>query len=251
MKGLNKRFWEIDFLRGIAVIMMIIFHFLFDIAWFGGYGPNVYSGFWWVFARATATIFMLLVGISLTLSYSRAAQKRVAGFSKYLKRGIKIFVWGLIITAITWIFLPHAFIIFGILHLIGVSIILAYPLIKHRYRSLILGIIFIATGIYLTAMTFDFWWLVWMGFIPQGLYTLDYFPLFPWFGVVLIGLFLGNSLYKNYNRKFSLPDFSDSRFARPFCFLGRHSLLIYLIHQPILVIILYAFGVVNSGVFFV
>lgn len=247
-KDLEKRFWEIDFLRGVAIVMMIIFHFLFDLSYLGGYAVNVYSGFWWVFARVTATIFLLLVGISLTLSYSRAIQKRTGKLGrKYLKRGLKIFSWGLIISAITWVFLRGGFVVFGVLHLIGVSIILAYPLIKYRHRNLILGIIFIIIGLYLANFFFDFYWLVWLGFMPRVFYTLDYFPLLPWFGVILIGIFIGNSLYKNYKRGFRLRDFSGSPVTRLFCFLGRHSLLIYLIHQPILIAVLYLFGVVDVG----
>lgn len=250
-KNLEKRFWEIDFLRGIAIIMMIVFHFLFDLSYFGSYAVNVYSGFWWAFARATATVFILLVGISLTLSYSRAIQKKTGKLGrKYLNRGLKIFAWGLIITVITWVFLSWGFIVFGILHLIGISIILAYPFIKHRYRNLLLGIIFISIGLYLGNFIFDFGWLFWLGFMPQNFYTLDYFPLFPWFGVSLIGIFLGNSLYKNYKRRFRFPELSDSPFIKLFCFLGRHSLLIYLIHQPILIALLYLLGVADIGLLF-
>jgi len=247
-KNLDKRFWEIDFLRGLAIVMMIIFHFFYDLNYFGGYTFNLHSGFWWGFARATATIFIILVGISLTLSYSRAMQKRTGKLGrKYLKRGLKIFSWGLIITVITWVFLRGGFIVFGVLHLIGISIILAYPFIKHRYRNLLLGIIFIIIGLYLGSFFFDFYWLFWLGLMPGGFYTLDYFPIFPWFGVVLVGLFLGNSLYQNYKRRFRLRDLSGSPLMRLFCFLGKHSLLIYLIHQPILIILLYLFGVADVG----
>ncbi len=249
-KNLEKRFWEIDFLRGVAIVMMIVFHFLFDLSYLGGYEVNIYSGFWWAFARVTATVFILLVGISLTLSYSRAIQKRTGKLGrKYFKRGLKIFFWGLIISVITWIFLRVGFIVFGVLHLIGVSIILAYPLIKYRHRNLILGIIFIIIGLCLGGLTFDFYWLFWLGFMPRNFYTLDYFPIFPWFGVILIGIFLGNYMYKNYKRRFKFPEFSDSSFTRPICFLGRNSLLIYLIHQPILITLLYFLGAVDVGLF--
>ena len=126
----KERFWEIDFLRGLAIIMMILFHLLYDLDYFGNYTLNVHAGFWLYFARATATIFLLLVGISLTLSFSRATKIKKAGntlYLKYLKRGLKIVSWGFVITLTTWIFLREGFVVFGILHLIGISIILAYP----------------------------------------------------------------------------------------------------------------------------
>ena len=245
-KHLEKRFWEIDFLRGLAIIMMIVFHLLYDLTYFGGCDLNLHYGFWLYFAYATATIFIFLVGVSLTLSFTRANKIQNSGqklYLKYLKRGLRIFSWGLIITLMTWIFLRDGFVLFGILHLIGISIILAYPFLKLRYWNLLLGIAFISLGIYLKNFTFGFLWLVWLGFMPDHFYTVDYFPIFPWFGVVLIGVFFGNLLYPDYTRKFNLCDLSNFNFIGLFCLLGRHSLIIYLIHQPILLILLYLRGI--------
>lgn len=250
-KHLDKRFWEIDLLRGIAIIMMIVFHLLYDLAHFGAYNLTVHSGFLFYFACATATIFLLLVGISLTLSFSRATNRQKTKpklYRKYLKRGLKIFSWGLVITVLTWLFLREGFVVWGILHLIGISIILAYPLLKFRYWNLLLGLGFIACGLFLKNITFSFPWLLWLGLTPNSFYTIDYFPLLPWFGVVLIGLFIGNLLYPNYTRSFKLGDLSKFSFIGWWCFLGRHSLLIYLIHQPVLIVALYMLGVVDMGV---
>ena len=244
----EKRLWEIDFLRGLAIIMMIVFHLLYDLTHFGGYNLNLHAGFWLYFARTTAAIFIFLVGVSLTISFSRAEKIQDSGQKlclKYLKRGLSIFSWGLIITILTWIFLRKGFVLFGILHLIGISIILAYPFLKLRYWNLLLGITFISLGIYLTNFTFGFPWLVWLGFMPEHFYTVDYFPIFPWFGVVLIGMFFGNLLYSDCTRKFNLLDLSNFNVIGLFCLLGRHSLIIYLIHQPILIILLYLFGILG------
>lgn len=244
---LNKRFWEIDSLRGIAIVMMVIFHLIFDLYFFGIYSFDVHSGFLWWFARLTASIFIFLVGVSLSISYSRTILKTNYGtqsglFFKYLKRGLKIFGYGLIITVVTWIFIGQGFIIFGILHFIGIAIILEYPFLKRKYINLILGILFIAAGIYLMGFNFDFYGLLWLGFTPYNFYTLDYFPLLPWLGIVSLGIFLGNTLYENYTRHFKLPDLSKYSLVKVSGFLGRHSLIIYLIHQPILLLILYLLG---------
>jgi len=166
-------------------------------------------------------------------------------YLKYLKRGLKVFSWGLIITLTTWVFLRAGFVIFGILHFIGISIILAYPFLKLRSWNLLIGIAFISPGIYLKNFTFGYPWLMWLGLKPERFYTVDYFPIFPWFGVILIGVFFGNLLYPDYTQKFKLFDLSDFTFIRLFCFLGRHSLLIYLIHQPILITLLYLLGIVT------
>jgi len=246
---LEKRFWEIDFFRGAAIVIMIVYHLFYDLNYFDVYNLDIDSGFWWYFARSIAAVFIILVGISLTLSYSRARKNKTEKELrvKYLKRGLKIFSWGLIITLVTWIFLRDGLILFGILHFIGVSIILAYPLIKHLYRNLLLAIFCISFGIYLGNFTFDFNWLMWLGLTPRHFYTVDYLPIFPWFGVILIGLFLGNLLYRNYKRRFGIRDLSDLSFTRLFCFLGRRSLFIYLVHQPVLVILLYFLGIADIG----
>jgi uncharacterized membrane protein len=241
--NLNKRFWEIDSLRGVAIVMMVTFHFIFDLYYFRIYSLDVHSGFLWWFARLTAFTFIFLVGVSLSLSNSRTILKANYGSQKnlfytHLKRGLKIFGYGLIITAITWIFIREGFIMFGILQLIGISIILGYPFLKYRYANLISGIIFIAVGIYLMGFKFDFYELLWLGFTPYNFYTLDYFPLLPWLGVVSLGIFFGNTLYGSYTRHFKLLDLSKYLPLKVLGFLGRHSLFIYFIHQPVLIIIL-------------
>ena len=240
-KTLGKRFWEIDSLRGIGIILMIIFHMLFDLNYFSSAGFDLHSGIWFLLGRAAAVTFLFLVGLSLTLSYSRALKQGKAGFSKYLKRGIWIFFLGLIITLMTWLLLPQGTILFGVLHLIGISIILAYPFLRFRNLSLLLGIILIILGVFLQTLTFDFPWLLWLGFRPLAFYTFDYLPLLPWFGVVLLGIFFGNLLYPDYKRRFRIRNLSSSPPLRVLAFLGRHSLIIYLLHQPILLGLLYLF----------
>lgn len=252
--NLNQRFWEIDSLRGIAIIMMVLFHLIFDLYFFGVYTFDVHSGFLWWFARLTASIFILLVGISLSLSYNRTIllnnySTEKERFFKYLKRGLKIFAYGLIITIVTWVFLRQGFIIFGILHFIGVAIIIEYPFFGRKFTNLILGILFIVTGIYLTFFSFDFYGLLWLGFIPNNFYTLDYFPLLPWLGVVSLGLFIGNTLYGSYTRHFKLKDLSKNPINKILGFLGRHSLFIYFIHQPIIILALYFLGYIKPGGF--
>ncbi len=268
MKADSIRFWEIDFLRGLAVVMMIAFHFFFDLNFFGIASLNLNNGLWIIFARLIAIIFIFLVGVSLTISYAKAKIKKQARFRKYLFRGIKIFGYGLIISIVTFLFLREGFIMFGILHFIGISIILAYPFVKlsqkfsqkkkvlnyfavFNFVVLFFGIAIIIVGLILNSFRFDFFYLMWLGFIPTKLYTFDYFPLLPWFGIILIGIFAGNILYKNGKRSFSIPEIEKLRKLKILkqislilsyiCFLGRHSLIIYLLHQPILSLIILTF----------
>jgi uncharacterized membrane protein len=237
LKKSDGRLWEIDLLRGLAIIIMIIFHFLYDLNHFSLTKIRLYSGPMVYIAYITASVFIILVGISLTISYTKV-QKRMSNSQirlKFLKRGLMVFLLGIIITFITWIYIPERFIIFGILHFIGISIILSFPLLRFRITNFILGFILISIGIYLKLFTFDFNWLIPLGFLPNRFFTIDYFPLLPWFGVVLIGIAIGNFIYPNGKRRYHIRDLSYYLSVKSLCFLGRHSLIIYFIHQPILV----------------
>ena len=143
MKEKIIRFWEIDSLRGLALVVMIIFHIFYDLNHLNIYKINMFSYPLFLFFLPFAVVFLFLVGVSLTLSYSRAAADLSSRqlHKKFIIRGLKIFAMGMLITLITWIYLKEGFVIFGVLHCIGLSIILAYPLIKQKYPTLILGLI--------------------------------------------------------------------------------------------------------------
>ncbi len=234
------RFFEIDFLRGIAIIAMIAFHALFDLNYFAGYSFPLHKGAFFLLGRFASVTFIFLVGLSLSISYNRARQQKTKTqlFQKYFFRGAKIFSLGLLITAVTWLLFPKEVIVFGVLHFIGLAIILSFPFLGRRKTNLLIGILFILSGFWLQSVSIPSPLLLWVGFTPVGFYSFDYFPLLPWFGLVLLGLFSGNMLYSGEERKFSLPDLSKNRFIGFFSFLGRNSLLIYFLHQPVLVAVI-------------
>ena len=242
-KKLEKRFWEIDFLRGIAIIMMIIFHILFDLDYFDIYKINMNSGNLHIFNYLIVIIFLLLVGISLTLSISRVnkifSKKKL--ILKFVKRGLKIFFLGILISITTYIFLDEGYVIFGVLHLIGISIIIAYPFLRFKNLNLFIGIIIIIFGIYLDSLIFDFPWFIWLGLQPSGIYSLDFLPILPWFGFVLIGIFLGHNLYTNYERNYEIRDKINFPLVKLFSLLGRHSLKIYFIHHIVIISLVYLY----------
>ncbi|HVQ01369.1 MAG TPA: heparan-alpha-glucosaminide N-acetyltransferase, partial [Candidatus Thermoplasmatota archaeon] len=232
------------FLRGIAIIMMVIYHIMFDVVFLNISYIDLSSIPVLLFLYPIGTMFLLLVGVSLTLSYSRT-EGTLSSWErqrKFIIRGLYIFGGGLLVTLGTWLYLKQGYVIFGVLHCIGVSTILVYPLIKQRVYPLILGILCVLIGVFLQlTVVVDFPWLLWLGLIPNNFYTVDYFPLLPWLGVILIGIFLGNRLYQNNQRRFRIKDLSQMVVVRGMCFLGRHSLLIYLLHQPIIVALLTLF----------
>ena len=244
----RQRYWEIDALRGIAIIMVVVYHLAWDLRAFAGWDINLYDGFWHYFQRVTANTFILLVGLSLTLSFRRMKRFQADQgplFPKFLRRGLKIMALGLLISAVTWLVVRDSYVQFGILHFIGLSIFLAYPLLRYRTLNLVLGVILILLGPVVAAIPIDSEALVWLGLQPPGYAAVDYFPLIPWFGVVLIGVFLGNWLYTDQGRRFSLPDLSTAPGVDLLDRLGKKTLLIYLIHQPILITLLVLVGLAD------
>jgi len=236
-----KRLWEVDLLRGIAIILMIIFNYSFALSYLNIYTINGGDFYWYIFPRIIAGMFISISGLSLTLSYAKIKNK-AESHKKIFIRGLKIFGFGILITIITFFTFPDAFIMFGILHLIGFSMIFGQLFLKFKKVNLLLGLIIILLGFYLQNFRFDFSWLLWLGFIPRNFYTFDYFPVLPWFGVSLLGIFFGNVLYKNGKRNFKIRDLSNSITVRFISFLGRNSLTIYLIHQPLLILLLIIIG---------
>jgi len=253
MEKHSNRFWEIDCLRGFAVILMLIYHFLYDLDFFGLADVELRSGTFYYIGRGAAFLFILISGIALSISHSRALASRASGepvenFSRYLKRGLRLFSMGLVITGVTWIFFPGQYILFGILHFFGVSALLAYPFLKYEKENLLFGLFFGLIGFYLKDRVFGFSALLWLGFRPEGFATLDYFPLFPWFGVLLTGIFLGNSLYKNGKRQFKAPEADKFPGQKPLSWIGKHSLSIYFIHQPLFIGLLILSGLLDPGI---
>ncbi len=252
VSALTSRFWEVDTLRGVAIVMMVIYHLLWDL-WAFGVTPEIvlYAGFWKYFQRTCAGLFLILVGVSLTLSYNRAVEKRGSQglYKKFLIRGAFVFSLGMILTlvlmAVSALTGFGLHVEFGILHLIGFSIAAAYPFLRLKWPNLILWAVFFIAGYFVQDMRVDTTWLVWLGLTPAGYDPVDFFPVIPYFGVVLLGVFLGNTLYPGGYRAFVMPDWSSIYPVRILEFLGQHSLLIYMIHQPIMLVILALFGVIR------
>jgi uncharacterized membrane protein len=235
----------VDAARGIAIIMMVVYHLTYDLYAFGGYSIEATTGFWALFADATASLFLFLVGVSLAISHAKGRGDR---FGKYLLRGLRIFGYGMVLTAVFLAF-GMGIVAFGILHLIGVSIIFAYPLLNLKLANVSLGALVFAVGMYVMARDpSGSPWLLPFGVVPESWIMPDYRPLFPWFGAVLIGLGFGNLVYGGGTRP-EILSHKTPVFARPLLPLGRNSLLIYLVHQPILILLLGLFGIVNLGLF--
>ncbi|MBT8507775.1 hypothetical protein AZH53_05005 [Methanomicrobiaceae archaeon CYW5] len=245
------RYPEIDTARGIAILMMVTFHLLFDLNYFGVMDIEVSSGFWRIFAIICASLFVFLVGLSLSISKDRAIAKGISGqklWKKYLMRGGGLLLMGLGITAITYLAIGDGFILFGILHLIGTSIMLSPLFFRFGKGNIYLGCSLFIFSILLAGITGPIW-LAWLGFHPAHFYSIDYEPLIPWFGLVLVGLGAGSYLYPEGKPRWS-ADIRTGPISGFLALAGRHSLLIYLVHQPVIIGLMMATGLLDPGLLF-
>ena len=225
---MKNRIWELDALRGICILCVMVFHFVYDIT-------DLYRLVNWTLPEAFlflqqwgGTVFLLLSGICATLG------------SRSVRRGIVVFTCGLLCNAVTagmyyfdWA-TKNIIIYFGVLHCLGVCMIL-WPLFKkmHPFSLISLSAVLVAIGFVLMDMRGSSIWLVPIGLVPYGFSSSDYFPILPHAGFFLFGAALGKLIYRE--QKSLLPKVNASNPILKFLQLcGRHSLWIYLLHQPIL-----------------
>ncbi|MEK7590603.1 MAG: heparan-alpha-glucosaminide N-acetyltransferase [Patescibacteria group bacterium] len=241
-----KRYPEIDLLRTIAILGMVVYHTAFDLSVFYGWEIAVFSGGWKLLARLTAILFLLLVGASFALSYEKTinhvGQERSCPtwfiLKKYFVRGFILFSWGILISIVTFVVNPETYVRFGILHMIGLSTLLLPFLAPLRSGNFILGIMLTALGPTIGQLHADTSFLLPLGISPRFFSSVDYFPLIPWLGVILIGMSAGQMFYTG-NLRWRPGSFD----AVPL-FLswpGRRALWIYLLHQPVLIVLLSLF----------
>lgn len=215
----NRRIWEIDFLRAIAIILMVIFHIVYDLNEFIGLDIDYLSGFWYWEGKTSALMFIFFAGIS-------------SGFSKNtVKRGIKVLIFAMVITLVTYIFFREQYIRFGILHLLGTGMIL-FPLLKKMNNILLLiTAVFIAlAAISIKSTLVDTGLLIPFGVMYRGFVTLDYYPIIPYLSVFILGILT----YKMYYYK-GQSIFKFQYKNEYLSMISKNSLAIYMIHQPVLV----------------
>lgn len=233
-----SRLPEVDLARALALAMMVTYHLVFTLWYLGMADIAVLTGFWRVFAYATASLFIAIAGLSLTLA---AASRRRRGATEgeiakaQARRGLLVLGWGLVVTAVTLLALQEGAILFGVLHLIGLGTILAIPLVSRPRAALALGTVCVVLGPLAARISGPFW-LTWLGLHPADFVSLDYVPVLPWFGVLLIGVAAGWALFPNGEPLRPLPPFPS--WTEPFLWAGRHTLAIYLLHEPAILAVL-------------
>jgi uncharacterized membrane protein len=233
------RVWEIDFLRGVAVIMMAAFHTVFDLAVYFNVPVSYQSGFWYYIGTASAILFIFISGVSSTFSKNPS------------KRGILVFGCGMIITLVSIPLMGEYYIRFGILHFLGAAMILKGILdktVRNKTAVLVIAAALVPvayfTGRRFYGMYTEIPYLFPLGLVTRWFKSYDYYPSFPWIGLFSAGIAAGMLF-----NKLSLPAwgairnsrlmFYAANFAKPFCFIGRNSLIVYMLHQPVIIAVLY------------
>lgn len=230
------RIVALDMARAGALAAMAVFHFVFDLELFGFLAPGttMQPGWRWL-AYVTAGSFLFLVGVGLWLAHGQGIRWRGYG-----RRLAMIVAAAGAITLVTWLAMPHAFIFFGILHSIAVASVLGLAVLRVPVAGLVvLG----AAVIWLPQVArFDLfdapgWW--WTGLQAGRVQSVDYVPVFPWFGPVLFGIATGRAMSRAgaWER---LARWRAGPVARALAWPGRHSLAVYLLHQPVLIALVWA-----------
>ncbi len=242
VKASGPRIHLMDEVRGFAVLCMIVYHGLYlfaDIFHWSAFVPIL--RFFYPAEPFFAAAFIFISGISSQLSHSNLA------------RGLKLAAVALVVTAATYLVVPDSVIIFGVLHMLAfcmiffgltASLLQKIPFWPGFLSCLILFLLtwglsphnpvpYVGIPPLLEWKIPDSWmqtdWLCFLGLHTETFVSGDYFPIFPWMFVFLGGTFVGR-----FAKAGKFPSFTYKRRIPFFSLVGRHALLLYVLHQPVL-----------------
>ncbi|MHB8073210.1 heparan-alpha-glucosaminide N-acetyltransferase [Desulfosporosinus fructosivorans] len=226
------RHGEIDVLRAVAIVLMVLFHFVYDLKEFAGVNVDYRSPLWFFIGKASALLFIFISGLS-------------SGFSKSpLRRGLKVLLYGMVITVVTYLFMKDEYVRFGILHFLGVSMILSPLLVRLSSPTL--------WGLAGSSAVLGFWFeeqvlntslMLPFGLMYDGFASMDYYPLFPYLAVTILGVLA----YRYFYAERTEPLFPFRLDSAGIQWLSRNSLGIYLIHQPLLLVMIFLINFLRSN----
>ena len=232
----RSRFAWLDLARGYALVAMAVYHFVWDLSLFGLVSPDTpFEPHWKLLARATAASFLGLAGVGLAIAHGRGIRWPAFG-----RRLATILLAAGAITLATRVAMPDAYIFFGILHMIALGSAVGLLLVPLHW-SIAFAAAAIAgyVGLSVEAPFFNEPWLWWTGLGTERRVSNDFVPFFPAFAAVAIGVGTAKLLRLDERRSGGVP-LRANGLHRPLAWAGRHSLLVYLVHQPVLIGLLYA-----------
>lgn len=227
----QARIHGIDVIRGIAILAMIAYHLSWNLSWFGFVDWQVSTDpDWRLFAGSIAGTFIFLSGVSLALAHQHGVRWR-----SFWKREAVIVAAAAAVSLATYMTFGDTFVRFGILHAIAASSLITVFFVRlSAFASLVTAAIFAFLPLWASSQVFDGQPFLWTGLGEPHFASVDYVPMAPWTALALLGVsiirsnFTSSALYRLQSRSFgSTP-------GRILILLGRKSLIIYLVHQPIL-----------------
>lgn len=226
----GHRLVAVDLARSLALLGMAVFHFTFDLELFGHLDPGTtVTGGWAIFARVVAGSFLGLAGMSLVLAHGKGRR-----WPAFWKRFLRVAGAALVVSGATLAVLPQAFIFFGILHSIAFASLIGMALIGLPWPILALLAVAVVAGD--RTLAFDALnplWLVWTGLGTKVPWSMDFVPVFPWLAAFLAGMAIAKAMDRA-GLWARLAVWQPAPWVRRLAWPGRHSLAIYLIHQPVL-----------------
>lgn len=243
--GTRPRYQLLDILRGVAIIAMVAFHIAWDLYYFGYSSVDVTTELGWViFQKSILSSFLLLVGAGLVLAHGRGIR-----WNRFWRRFAVLVACALLVTAGTYWMFPDYFVFFGVLHAIALFSLGGLAFLRlPPWLVAAIGVAVITASFLYSDPMFASRELGWIGFWPTSPPTSDVVPIFPWFGVVLLGiaamrLILASRLAED------LGHFhSDEPLARGLAFMGRWSLPIYVVHQPLIIAVFFGLAQLQAPV---
>ena len=236
----SRRFDRIDALRGAAIFWMTVFHFCFDLNYFGWIRQNfLYDPFWTTQRTAIVSVFLFCAGLGQAVAYVQGQ-----GWPRFWRRWAQVAAAALLVSAGSWLMFRETFIYFGVLH--GIAVMLVIVRLTARWGRWLWLAGAVAILLPLAALPvhvasghlhlLNERALNWIGFVSMKPATQDYVPVLPWLGVMWWGMAAGQWLLAH---RPALVQGALPRAAAPLAWLGRWSLSWYLLHQPVLIGLLY------------
>ncbi len=231
---MSERFDRLDVLRALAIVWMAVFHFCFDLNYFGLWEPRQFftrDPFWTTQRVAIVSLFVFCAGLGQAVALQgQGAWPRLD--ARFWRRWAQVAGCALLVSAGSAVMFPSSWIAFGVLHCMALMLILCRLAAPLGRWLLPLGVLAIALPPLARHSVFDAGWLTWIGLSVRKPITEDYVPLLPWLGVMFIGLAAGRWLLAHRRDVLTGP---VAPALRPAAVLGRWSLSFYMLHQPLLI----------------
>ena len=235
------RYPIVDAARGAAIALMFVYHFMFDLHYYNIVTIDFNNDPVWLGLRTLiVSLFLGVMGVSLHLATASGLNQRT-----FVRRLLQVMGCAVLVSISSYMMFPKSMIFFGILHFIAVASVLGILFYRGFWINLGVGVALIIAGLTIQHPWFDQPGWQWIGLMTHKPITEDYVPLLPWFGMVLLGLFLGKWIFSSpltgCLRKNLVQWQGKARLSRLLVFGGRHSLPIYMLHQPVFLAVLYLF----------